>query len=348
MPAETEDLPLPFSDWMARALFAPGTGYYSARIKTVGRHGDFSTSATIAPLLGQAVARWLASELARDKGIRAVIEVGGGDGSLSYGVRQALGWWRRRSLAWHMVETSPVLRERQQERLRGSGAQWHETLPEALTATQGRALIFHNELVDAFPVTLLQWDASQQCWQEIALRKTASGIWEEVLQPLSLPSDSVSQFSALRHWQVTQPPSQPKQRVELQTTFRDWLHAWASQWKGGAMLTIDYGDTFPALYHRRPQGTLRAYLLHQRLTGRDVYQNMGRQDITADVNFTDLLDWGAALGWPEGELQTQREFIFSQLPHLDRRLSRDGGNAAVADPEGAGEAFKVWTVRAGS
>jgi len=40
------------------------------------------------------------------------------------------------------------------------------------------------------------------------------------------------------------------------------------------MLTIDYGDTCPALYLRRPRGTLRAYAHHQRLEGYDVYTTL--------------------------------------------------------------------------
>ena len=57
------------------------------------------------------------------------------------------------------------------------------------------------------------------------------------------------------------------------------------------MLTIDYGNTAEALYHRQPAGSLRGYFLQQRLEGLAIYQHPGLQDLTADVNFTDLIEW---------------------------------------------------------
>lgn len=337
----------PFSTWMEQALFAPDTGYYSARIRTVGRQGDFTTSATVSNLLGEGIARWISSELQRQKEVRAVIEVGGGDGSLSIAVRKALGWWQRRKLAWRMVETSPILKTRQQERLNGAPVHWHETVESALQACGGRALIFHNELVDAFPVMLLEWEASQGTWQEVWVVPDRAG-WRETLRPLTVPTEEHGAFSALTHWQAQNPPPQRRQRVELHRSFRSWLQHWARHWQQGAMLTVDYGDHFPQLYHRRPQGTLRAYLLHQRLVGAELYQNMGRQDITADVNFSDLLHWGEALGWREGQVTSQADFLKAWVPGLEKRLKTSGADQFVAGLDGAGEAFKVWTVRTAS
>ena len=67
-----------------------------------------------------------------------------------------------------------------------------------------------------------------------------------------------------------------------------WLRDWLPAWRTGSMLTIDYGDTCPALYFRRQDGTLRAYAHHQRFEGGDVYAGFGTRDLTADVNFSDL------------------------------------------------------------
>jgi SAM-dependent MidA family methyltransferase len=80
------------------------------------------------------------------------------------------------------------------------------------------------------------------------------------------------------------------------------------------MLTIDYGDTMPILYHRRPQGSLRGYAAHQLLSGAEIYQAPGRCDITADVNFSDLQAWGESLSWgciPPSKLAT---FLGPELP----------------------------------
>lgn len=94
------------------------------------------------------------------------------------------------------------------------------------------------------------------------------------------------------------------------------------------MLTIDYGDRAETMYHRRPHGTLRAYLLHQRLEGAEALQYPGRQDLTADVNFSDLIEWTSP------HLETKR------LASLAEFLGKDA-EAEWLDPHGAGGAFKV-------
>lgn len=313
---------------MAKALFDPDNGYYSRHVRTVGKRGDFSTSATTSTLLAKGIAAWIARH--HHFHFSAIIEVGGGDGSLMRDVRRALGWWKTRRYQWHMVETSPVLQARQRETLGTGKVIWHQNLHSALEASHGRALIYHNELVDAFPVRLLQWTLEDSCWREIFLRPINSGsnAWQEVLQPLSLPAIA---FSSL-----AKSPSHPKQRIELHQSYHQWLHSWAPHWKEGAMLTIDYGNTFPQIYHRRPTGSLRSYFHHQMLTGSDIYQNMGRQDITSDVNFTDLIRWGAELGWRNQPLLTQRDFLLPVAP-----AKPNPAEQYLLDEYGAGNAFKV-------
>jgi len=316
-------MPEPFSAFMARALFDPARGYYTRHIRTVGARGDFSTAATLSPLLGQAIAAWLREESALQPSVRHVIEIGAGSGALMAVVRQALGWWTRRIFHWHIVETSPVLRAQQQEML-GRRVVWHDDMAAALAASGGRALIYHNELLDAFPVTLAQWQAG--AWHEVHVERDTAGHVRESLKPLPMPAEERADFSALQH-----PFIQP-QRCELHLSVHDWLRAWSPHWRQGAMLTVDYGDVFPALYHRRPRGTLRAYLLQQRLEGAAVYENPGRQDITADVNFTDYRAWAATLGWQEAMYGTLAEFVTRRLP-----CSKDD---RLLDAEGAGGAFK--------
>jgi SAM-dependent MidA family methyltransferase len=73
------------------------------------------------------------------------------------------------------------------------------------------------------------------------------------------------------------------------------------------MLTIDYGGAAKEIYHRRPAGTLRAYRDQNRLHGESVYEQPGRQDITADVNFEDLAMWARELGWETSSFQSLAE-----------------------------------------
>ncbi len=236
---------------MQRALFDPQRGYYSRKIATVGARGDFSTSASLSPLLGKAVSRWIIEQSRLQPTVRTVIEVGGGDGSLMKTVLQHLGWHRRWRFDFCMVEKSAVLKEQQLNRL-GSRVRWFDDIEPALDSCAGRALIYHNEFLDALPVKLAQWDAEAGCWMEVWLVHHSEGRINEVLRPLSFTTNDAEDFSALAQW--TSPSA--NQRCELHSGIKQWLAGLSPHWKMGSMLAIDYGDTFPGLYHRRPNGTL--------------------------------------------------------------------------------------------
>jgi len=297
-----------FRDFMWRALYHPEKGYYAARIGTVGRRGDFSTSATLSDDLATGIARWLVAE-SKLNGVQTVIEIGSGDGSLLDSVMRKVGWWQRLWLRFLVVETSAPLRSQQQARLGKRCAGWLPTMEDALDSCDGRALIFHNEVMDAFPVRLLEW---QDEWKEVHL-DWQNGAARETLE--DFPSPDSSPFSAL------QPPAKKGCRIEQMEDLHQWFITWLPHWKGGSMLGIDYGEEFPAIYHRRPRGTLRGYLMQQRVEGSELYLNAGRQDLTADVNFTDVRHWLRAAGVDEVSTGTQSEFLHCHRVKFDPRFA---------------------------
>lgn len=294
----------------------------------MGRHGDFSTGPAISEWLGKAIARWIQAESKS----ASVIEIGAGSGMLSRAVLRQLGWWRRRNLRYVIVDISEPLIALQRETLCSyRQIVWCREMQEALAHCNGAALIFSNELLDAFPCRRLEWTGS--FWSETQLVKAAEG-WKE--QSGSDPFISAVSYSALQNW-----PGVLKagQRIELHETVQTWLQQWSSAWKKGKMLTIDYGDRFPEIYYRRPNGTLRAYFHHQRLEGNEVYSRAGHHDITADVNFTDFEAWQRELGWKVHPLRTQRDFLLQWTPEISS--ADDAAARYLAAEEGMGSAFKV-------
>lgn len=322
--------PFPFEKFMEAALVHPDFGYYTTKIHGIGKEGDFSTSATMSKLLGQAIARWACH---KQQGYPSgqkwnLIEVGAGNGELAQTIFKAIPWWQRRRLHYHIVEASPILMKIQKGKI-GKSCQWHASMPQALTACNGQALIFSNELVDAFPCRVFEWDERQ--WKEVALELEEETLREILVQTTSLPESTA--FKIL----------DPKlgQRIEIHESYQVWLHSWKQNWKKGSMLTIDYGEITGKLYLRRPKGTLRAYRQHLRIEGPPIYHNMGKQDLTADVNFSDLQNWASEIGWQNTRLETQREFIQRTLPDAVILENTSPSARFVLHPEGAGSAFKV-------
>jgi len=310
--------------FMARALYDPEQGYYTRHIGAVGgTRADFSTAATLDGTLGRALGAWARTRL-RESGVRALIEVGGGSGALARAVTGALPWWRR--ISYHLVEISGPLRACQQEALRGRRAFWHGSMEEALAACSGEAVVFSNELVDAFPCRQFEWSGGS--WKEVAVEWGPEGA-REVLRPVERLPQSVLLAQAPREGQ----------RAEVQESYQHWLAGWARHWKRGVMLTIDYGHVLPPPPRLPLSGTLRAYFRQMRLEGEEVYRRVGRQDLTADVCFNDVRQWGESLGWRTRGLEQQSGWVRRWHP-------RAAG--AMADAEGAGGVFWVLEQEAGA
>jgi len=306
---------------MARALYDAGKGYYSQGIADVGGgRADFATSATLSGALGRAIAgeivAWAAAEQLKDL---RVVEVGGGDGSLMAQVKRALPMKWRWRIKWGMVEVSKPLRRIQQEKL-GKKVRWFDSMSEAVDWAGEACFIYSNELLDAFPVRVFKRFGGEV--QELYVEK-GEETWGRVVE--DFPKSSV--MEVWEQWREGV-------RVEVCESYREWLAEWAVSLSRARMVTVDYGDEFPLLFRGKAQGTVRGYRKHQMITGVAIYEQVGEQDLTADVNFTDVREWGEELGLKTMSYKTQREFLsgFLDGSAADEFLSRG---------DGAGEAFKV-------
>jgi NADH dehydrogenase [ubiquinone] 1 alpha subcomplex assembly factor 7 len=136
--------PIPVADYMAEA----NAHYYATR-DPFGAAGDFVTAPEISQMFGELAGVWLADlwDRAGRPGGAYYVELGPGRGTLAADALRAM---QAAGLepGVHLVETSPVLRGAQAERV--PGAVWHDdlsTLPE-----EGPLLVMANEFFDALPV----------------------------------------------------------------------------------------------------------------------------------------------------------------------------------------------------
>lgn len=316
-----------FEQFMAHALQHPEHGYYAARVKDVGRGGDFSTSATLCPAFGEMIARWAHDRaLAEFEGKDfAIIEIGSGNGLLA---QNFLSVWKALNIseaAYFAIESSPGLREPLENRAKELGFRIEEQAASALEECEGRAIIFSNELVDAFPARQLCWDGDD--WREVGLRLEG----DQLVEGLLAFTDAVDADAPTR--------TRPGQRIFIHPSYHHWLKEQLDGWRAGRMLTIDYGAQYPST-------ECRAYLGQERMEGDAVYGHAGEQDITCDVNFSDLQRWGEQLAWSTVNFAPQSEFFEQWLPELETRRETDPALAYLANPMGAGAAFLTLEQRA--
>ncbi len=132
------------------------------------------------------------------------------------------------------------------------------------------------------------------------------------------------------------------QKAEVNLKALDWIEDVARCLKRGFVLTIDYGLPAKELYapHRR-EGTLRCYY-QQKVSG-DPYARLGRQDITAHVDFTSLIRKGEEAGLRLTGLVSQSRFLFGsglvrEVAVSRKREIRGRGAADEAQPEASDRA----------
>ena len=314
---------MPFRRFMELALYHPRHGYYERAATPIGRQGDFFTSVSVGPLFGQLLAwrfaGWL-DDLGPAAGPVQIVEAGAHDGALAADILAWLG--ERRPdlldrLEYWLIEPSARRRGWQETRLQrfGTRVRWRAGLEE-LATTPVRGVLFSNELLDAFPVHRLGWDARGRHWFEWAV--TVEG---PALAWTRHPADPRLQADALRSVLAAPPDgvAEPELRA-LEAALRDgytfdycpaatqWWRQAARSLERGRLLTCDYGLVGEALLRpERLGGTVRAYRDHR--VGDDLLVDPGQQDLTAHVNFSALQRAGETAGLHTEALLTQEQFL---------------------------------------
>lgn len=305
----------PLSEVFTAGLYDPQDGYYTRHIRTIGRHGDFSTTPQLTNLLGDALACWIKQ---RKQHLRlphgaGLIELGPGLGELFAQTWKSLGWWHRRTYRPALVELSPVLCVLQKSRLAHMRHRinWFQRSADALGISQGQALLWGHEFADAFPPTFYQRHQGQ--WHELWVVRRPNGELRLALshQPTKLP-----------HLGDDWPEGQ---RVEIPDQLVKYLRELLIVLNKGTLLLIDYGGCPHEIYHRRPRGTLRSYYHHQRDEGLAALANLGRRDLTCDVDFTYVCSQVSESELVEIKLCNLEQFLcefLSTPPHmLDKHIT---------------------------
>ena len=319
-----------FARYMELALHEPGLGYYAAGARKLGAGGDFITAPELSPLFGRTLARQLAQILEPGE---AVLEFGAGSGALAEVLISEL-----KDFEYRILETSPELRQRQQQRL-GDRVQWLDRLPERFSG-----VMLANEVVDAMPVHALAWTRAGILERGVCANEGQLAWSDRAADGLV--------FSLARDIPVELPPS-GRYESELAVFARLWMRSLGRLLERGAILVIDYG--FPAREYFHPQrsmGTLACHYRHH--VHADPFYLPGLQDITAHVDFSALARAAAESGLQTLGYASQAQFLVNcgitdllgrENPHDAKRyLPAAAAAQKLLSPAEMGELFKVLAV----
>lgn len=340
--------PMSVARYIQLALTHPDHGYYHTR-DPFGAQGDFLTAPESSQVFGELLGLWCAHVwglLGQPSPVQ-LVEFGPGRGTLMMDALRACWGVARRFAAQAqiaMIETSPLLRERQQAQLAnvtppgGMPVFWHENFK---TVPRGPLLVLANEFFDALPIHQLVRTEAGWCERQIIMDRDGQLAFAVAATPTPLrelldPGVAMAPVGSLAE-------VAPAARGLM----RDIARRIASD--GGAALLIDYGYSHPAT-----GDSLQALRRHR---PHPVLENPGKADITAHVDFAALADAARLAGLrvhgPVGQgIFLQRLGLIergSQLLaaanaqaeglELAERLQR--GLNRLAAPEQMGNLFKV-------
>lgn len=338
-----ESGPIPFSQFMHEALYAPGVGYYVSGNHKLGAAGDFTTAPLISPLFAQCLANQCAEILAQQPA-GDIFELGAGTGDMALGIINALAQQNQLPTRYLILEPSAELRARQQQHLQqqlpaelSRLVQWIDDWPAADSFT---GVILANEVLDAMPVERVLWQ--DNAWWQVTVSyatKENNFCWTTT----AVTDERLQQALA-----AIPTPTQSGYCTEINLWAPPWINSLATCLHQGLALIIDYGFLRDTYYHpQRNQGTLKCHFQHQ--ANDDPLQNIGLQDITAHVDFTVVGDTALTAGLEVMGFCNQAEFLIncgltnelSKVTNREQYTQLLPGIKQLTLPQEMGELFKV-------
>lgn len=299
----THEGPMTVEQYMKLCL-----SYYYRTRDPLGYQGDFVTSPEISQMFGELIGLWVA-QIWLDMGSPSSInwvELGPGRGTLTCDALRAIRKVPRflDKLSIHLVETSPVLREKQESVLEDYSVQWHEGLENL---PQGITFFIANEFFDALPIR--QYVKEQNDWYErlVGLRgeKFVFGLSPEPVSDIDFQAESGAVFEI------------PETGQRYMGTLAEHIAR-----NEGAILTIDYGYWGPS-----SGDTLQALYKHKFISP---LEKCGEADLTSHVDFHALAQEGWKRELSVHSLSTQREFLISLGIEMRAEILSRNAEPAVA------------------
>ena len=331
-----------FAEFMQRALYTPGAGYYSGGLAKFGQAGDFTTAPEISCLFSQCLASQCAQVLA-ELGHADILEVGAGSGIMAANILLELEDCKQLPDRYYILELSAELRQRQAETIKLhcpqclDRVQWLDALP----VSGFRGVILGNELIDAMPVQRFIIEDGQVREQIV--------ISEEGELCLATRAADDELVAVVRKIEVELGESFPEgYESEINSAADAWLRSISALLESGLVLLVDYGYTRREFYHQqRNTGTLMCHYQHR--AHPDAMILIGLQDITAHVDFTALAEVASSDGLVVAGYTTQAHFLLSlgieqriaKITDVNEQIKMTQQIKQLVLPSEMGELFKV-------
>jgi SAM-dependent MidA family methyltransferase len=300
-----ESGPITFEKFMELSLYHPEYGYYTSGKARIGKKGDYYTSPCVHPAFGEIIGRFICRAydvVGTEPADFTVVEMGAGKGFLALDILDSLKRYKRelyQRISYAIVEISSRQLEEEKITLKEhmDKIKWFNSLRN-LESESILGVFISNELVDSLPFHRARFKNGELYEIFVSLQ---DGEFIEILgEPSTVALKNYFDGYNLRFVE--------EQEVEVNLNAKKWLSEVARVLAKGFILTIDYGYLAPELYNpSRMKGTFMCYYRHT--TNENPYINIGEQDITAHVDFTNLIRVGKSFSLNKSKYTTQGQFL---------------------------------------
>lgn len=348
-----------FAEFMQKALYEPGLGYYVAGARKFGVEGDFVTAPEISSLFSHCLARQCQQILDETS---SILEFGAGTGIMAADILLALEKQKALPKYYFILEVSPDLQQRQQETLQAechhllSRVVWLSSLPENF-----EGVVLANEVLDAMPVHLFEVQEGKAVEKGVGISHDQL-VWKLAKhEARKLGGIAVQKtLDELQHRFNAGYDDKPSvfahgYTFEVCSAIKPWLENLYAGMKRGVILIIDYGFPEHEYYHpQRYQGTLMCHYRHHAHT--DPFIHIGLQDITTHVDFSAVARAAEECGFSISGYARQASFLMSlgiltstEVACLDVQQQYQHTQAVkkLLLPSEMGELFKVIALNKG-
>lgn len=360
---ESPDHSISFAEYMGLCLYHSKYGYYQQAKQKIGKQGDFYTSSSVHPVFAEtfvdvAVRYYHVQDSKQDSLRYLFIEMGAGNGSFA---QQFMTYLRDnypdilQRFTYVVIEKSAYHIQLQRENLASfKEVVWVDDISElkskGMMDEACLSVFFSNELLDAFPVYLIQGDDEELHEVRVSLE---AGELTEVVVPVI--SDEIKYYLTRQPEEISLSQGQ---RRELPLDMLKWTAEVDHVLSRALWLTVDYGiiadDEWQHPAYR--EGTLRCFYQHQ--VDDNPYDRPGEKDITYHIPFPMLQHALQDLGWTELFLLRQDRFLletgimnklseqqFTQSdPFSDPTAKRNRAIRHLLSPEGISGSMYVLAV----
>ena len=309
-------------------------GFYSVEGR-IGHQGDYFTSPSLHPIFGSLLAVQLYTmwKILQCPHPFALVEFGSEGGLLAKAVMDTISFLDADFES--SCEYFAIDRFHHSEIFYSKNFLVGENIP----VTKVKGVVFSNELIDAFPVRLIEVSGGEIL--EVFVGLSSENTLIEVLKPPETPlPNHVSDNKNIALLEGYRGP--------VNDRLGEWYCQLSKILESGFVITIDYGFDQNEYYSMENSKKLvQTYYKH--VQGSSPFQRVGRQDITAHTDFSALRLMGESFGFLSVNQTTQEKWLanlgFNQWIQDEVRKGNLSRSMEVlinnlVDPSGLGK-FKV-------